>query len=88
VGGKRMVATKGRRRICKAMKEDAIVVAMRKMDQLDRETCLMRKMLMGEPRPVQNRRVGPKGRGKPRQMMTLVEISQNVTNPFTTTCDM
>jgi hypothetical protein len=48
-GGKRIVATKGRRRICKAMREDAIVVTMRKMDQLHRETCLMRKMLMGKP---------------------------------------
>jgi hypothetical protein len=52
-GGKRTFATKGRRRICKAMKEDAIVVAMRKMDQLHRETCLMRKMLMGKPTLVQ-----------------------------------
>jgi hypothetical protein len=31
------------------MKEDAIVVAMRKVNQLDKEIVLMKELLIGEP---------------------------------------
>jgi hypothetical protein len=41
--------TEGRGGSSKTMKEDAIVVAMRKVNQLDKELVLMKELLIGEP---------------------------------------
>jgi hypothetical protein len=48
-----VVATRNRRRNGRAMREDTIIDAMRRSNQLHKETTLVKEMLIGEPTFVQ-----------------------------------
>jgi len=59
-----VVATRNRRRNGRAMREDTIIDAMRRSNQLHKETTLVKEMLIGEPTFVQEQEGKTRRKGK------------------------